>query len=479
MPENALCPFFSALERMLAGRREGRCAVMTRYGYNFDYSQTMMMKLFLSSPDTVRGGSHVNCTFEEALGVIRKTDALTLGAPKILYLVGWQYDGHDDKYPAFFEVNPALKRACDPDAVTSLLWLIGEAKRYHTVVSLHINFCDAYEDSPLWEAYVRAGALIRDKDGRPEPVENYNGKPCYKVSFKEEWESGLFRDRIRRLCELVPLEEIGTVHADNFLVCYNNAPPVDLAEEQDYRDRMIDYLRESGIDVTSEFPYREGPSGRESHSHSCMGKPEYPIRTLGRIPAFWWFDNLTDEEYLRYPPAYFGGGMPHDPAYAEAFCGNIHGEELWLGERLKSGSWTGDFLRQFCMIQLPYFWLCRHQRERIENRDGRKTAYFSEGIVSGGGRITQYGRTVKTEDYGCLPVPWMDGAWVIWSDGTAERAYYVPEAEDGELRVSVITPDSPEPVGPEPDGTARIENGTVSLHTEAQKAYVLLWCRRA
>ena len=78
---------------------------MTRYGYNFDYSQTMMMKLFLSSPDTVRGGSRVNCTFEEALAVIRKTDALTLGAPKILYLVGWQYNGHDDKYPAFFEMN--------------------------------------------------------------------------------------------------------------------------------------------------------------------------------------------------------------------------------------------------------------------------------------------------------------------------------------------------------------------------------------
>ena len=63
---------------------------MTEYGYNFDYSKTMMMKLFLASADTKNGGSHVNCSFEEALGVIRKTDSLTLGAPKILYLVGWQ-----------------------------------------------------------------------------------------------------------------------------------------------------------------------------------------------------------------------------------------------------------------------------------------------------------------------------------------------------------------------------------------------------
>ena len=60
---------------------------MTEYGYSFDYSKTMMMKLFLSSPNVRGGGSYVNCTFEKALEVIRQTDALTLGVPKIIYLV--------------------------------------------------------------------------------------------------------------------------------------------------------------------------------------------------------------------------------------------------------------------------------------------------------------------------------------------------------------------------------------------------------
>ena len=346
-----------------------------------------------------------------------------------------------------------------------------EAKRYHTVVSLHVNFSDAYEDSPLWDAYVRAGALIRDKSGRPDPIERYNGKPCYKVSFKEEWESGLFRKRLNRLCDLVPLREIGTLHVDNFLVCHNYAPDVDLAEEQAYRDRIVDLLRENGIDVTSEFPYREGPSGRESHSHSCMGKPEYPIRCLGRIPAFWWFDNLTDGDYLRYPPSFFGGGLPHDPAYAETFYGNIHGEELWTGDGLKSGAWTKEFLRQFCMVQLPYFWLCRHKRERIEDRDGVKTAFFSDGIVSGGGEITQNGRTLKSAGSVCLPVPWMEKAVLIWSDSAAEREYRLSGTADGGYRVSVVTSD-----GPIPQGTVRAENGRVSMRTEAETAYLLEPC---
>ena len=43
---------------------------------------------------------------------------------KIIYLVGWQYNGHNDKYPAFFEVNRALKWLQDKDAMESLLWLM-------------------------------------------------------------------------------------------------------------------------------------------------------------------------------------------------------------------------------------------------------------------------------------------------------------------------------------------------------------------
>ena len=445
---------------------------MTEYGYSFDYSKTMMMKLFLSSPNVREGGSYVNCTFAQALDVIRKTDALTLGVPKIVYLVGWQYCGHDDQYPAFFEVNPALKRDCDETARDSLLWLIEEAKQYHTTVSLHINFCDAYEDSPLWDAYVAAGALIRDRDGKPDPIECYNGKPCYKVSFKEEWESGLFEARFRRLLALVPLQKIGTVHVDNFLCCYNNAPEVDIAEMQDYRDKILDYMRGMGIDVTSEFTYREGPAGRDTYSHFCMGTTMYPIRCLGRIAALWWFDNLRDEEYLAYPPAYFGGGLPHDPAFADVFYGNIHGEELWLGDTLSSGEWVGQYLRQFCMIQLPYFWLCGHGRISVVNHtDGTKTVYCADGIVCRGKdkSIVQRGHLLKTDRFVSLPVPWMTGAYLVYADDAGDREMYLPDAADGAYRISRITAD-----GLCDYGVVSVSGAAAVVHFEGGEAYLIV-----
>jgi hypothetical protein len=89
--------------------------------YYRDYHQTLVLKLFLgmdgepverlANDPTFRKGHEVMCTFEEALEVIRKTDNLTRGIPKIIYLVGWQKGGHDHGYPAWDEVNPRLKRA--------------------------------------------------------------------------------------------------------------------------------------------------------------------------------------------------------------------------------------------------------------------------------------------------------------------------------------------------------------------------------
>ena len=71
--------------------------------YMLEYDRAMMMKLFLARPDG-KGGSNVGLTFSEVLEVIKGMDVLSRGIPKIVYLVGWQYEGHDWKYPA---LNPS------------------------------------------------------------------------------------------------------------------------------------------------------------------------------------------------------------------------------------------------------------------------------------------------------------------------------------------------------------------------------------
>ena len=93
-------------------------------------------------------------TFEQALEVIKRVHRITCGTPQIVLLTGWQYEGHDSKYPSWAGVNEHLKRPQDATALDSLRWLIREARGYNCLATLHINMFDAYEDSPLFDEYV-------------------------------------------------------------------------------------------------------------------------------------------------------------------------------------------------------------------------------------------------------------------------------------------------------------------------------------
>jgi hypothetical protein len=73
--------------------------------WRHDYSQTLVMKIFLCRQDSNGKVGKVYLTFEQALDVIRKLDNVTLGVPKVIYLVGWQFTGHDSGYPSWSVVN--------------------------------------------------------------------------------------------------------------------------------------------------------------------------------------------------------------------------------------------------------------------------------------------------------------------------------------------------------------------------------------
>lgn len=392
--------------------------------YTHDYTKCMMTKLMMAVPDR-KGGSVIHCDCEKALEIIKQTDSLTLGIKKIVYLVGWQYNGHDDKYPAFFKVNEGIKRKCDETAHQSLLWLIEEAKKYNTIVSVHINFADAYEDSPLFNDFVKAGALIRNAIGKPAKIEKYNGKPCYKVSYKEEWESGLFKARVDEILKLLPIEKAGTVHVDNFQCYVNRKPFVSAAEMQAYREKMINYLAEKGIDITSEFTYREGKGtallyGRITRD---VTPTRYPMALLDKIPAVWWVDKMTKQEYFDYYPQRYCGGMPKDKKIRSILYGNIHGEDVWCME-----NWQREFTKQFYTVNLPFFYLAGKKKKRFGK--GRNSIEFEDGTVSSAcGRITKDGQVLKDKDYVFLP--YMQG-YAVYS-GQRETAEGFIDSENAQI----------------------------------------------
>ena len=149
--------------------------------------------MFLAKPDWEKRTSEVLINFEQALEIIRMMDNITQGIKKIVYLVGWQGLGHDDCYPEMEVINPYLKRDCDATPRDSFMWLFEEAKKYNTVVSVHGNIADEYDANQSHPEFVEASAITKYPDGTPAVIEVFYGRNAYKTSYKQYWESGLFK----------------------------------------------------------------------------------------------------------------------------------------------------------------------------------------------------------------------------------------------------------------------------------------------
>ncbi len=236
------------------------------------YHQTLVMKILLTVKEA-NDGCKVVLDFDQALEVIKRLDTITLGLPKIVYLVGWQHNGHDSKYPDWSVVNPRLKRAQDATAVDSLKWLMAEGFKYNTTVSLHINMFDAYADSPLWETYLKNDIIAKDVNGVLIKGEVHAETQSYYISYAKEWETGLAQKRIDGLLSMLPIQKAGTIHIDAFHIYrpiphaypqekYPDLPKSDkrispylnipVEKETEAQRKIYRYFRDNGIDVTSE-----------------------------------------------------------------------------------------------------------------------------------------------------------------------------------------------------------------------------------
>lgn len=409
--------------------------------YNYDYTRVMMMKLGMAHPEKGGKSSRVLMTFDQALEAIKKIDAVTQGITKIYYLVGWQYLGHDDKYPDFFEVNEALKSPRDRTARDSFIRLYEEAKKYNSVVSVHINFNDAYDNAPSFGDFVKAGALIRKKNGKIHAIEKYNGRACYKTDHKVYWESGLFRRQFDRLLETLPfLTDAKTIHVDNFQCYKNYAPSVTVAQMQEGRKKMIEYARKKGIDITSEFTYKET---EKLQNRPLFGLPREhsssaPMNTLGLIPASWWCYKMTRKELIDIPPQVYGGGIFRNKRHAACLYGNMHGEDVII---MSSKNWLDNFIYDFATVQVPYHFLCRHRRLAIKGFLSGERCEFSDGIISycKGRRIVRSGNVIKDGDNLCLPFAHRENCYFAYSKNGDFRTWHIQEKDTASADIFRIT----------------------------------------
>ncbi len=402
--------------------------------YIHDYTKTLLMKIFVSEPSATAGISNVSMNFEQILQLIKELDELTRQIPKILYLVGWQYNGHDDKYPAFFEVNPLLKRACDRDARESLIWLMEEAFQYHTTVSLHINMTDAYEDSPLWETYTSNDLIAKKDNGELFNIGEWGHfikKTAYQVNYSKEWESGYAKKRIDRLLDYLPIKRAGTIHCDAFFA--RASLDTSLDSEKEAKRKIIRYFRDCGVDLTTEFLH--GTNGDRAETYTDGNDSG----VLGLIPCIWHF-NQSQEDYMKRPASLItGAGINKDLLYGDdegidfLFGKSMYGEDTFFNQKDRYGlnpDWEREFKKQFCQQTLLWAYQNQVARKELKGQGDQRILYYEDGLVADLNRkLIQHKEVILREDNDVfVPVIWKNKQEIIAYSlhGYTDKLWHLP-----------------------------------------------------
>ncbi len=332
-----------------------------------DYSKTLVMKMDLHM---MARNNTVNMNFGQALDVIKEYDNMTRGIPKIVYLVGWQSDGHDTGYPSWDEVDEYLKIP-GMTAKESLAYFMQEAKKYNTTVSFHLNMSTTYTDSPLYDEYYAKDILGRRKDGG-QTVYGEGGV----ISYTRDWELKTMQRRMERLIETYPtLAEGHTIHSDAFHIVvpqsttgFGAAEPMSQYAQDKYgysrstdiesMRKMFQYWRTLGLDLTSEFVDSYRPS-------DVSGNEAF----IGLQAMAWHFRKADINWNMSIPAALYTGG----DGGSELF-GTSHTPEGNLQPGKSADGWLADF----ATTTLPWQYL--NSFDRISA--SASGVQFSDGVTS-------------------------------------------------------------------------------------------------
>lgn len=383
-------------------------------GEYYDYTKTMKperpwmlpyhQSLVYLTMICTRGGDgsvdKVYLTFEDTLEMMRKIHNLTCGVPQINYLVGWHHEGHDSKYPDWSEVNRHLKRDCDKTALESLRWLIREARKYNSTVSLHLNMMDAYQDSPLWNEYVEKDIIAKDKDGVIIQGKEWGGMASYQMSYTQEWKTGLAKKRIDGIIDMIPeLVEGGTIHIDAFLGERPGkgrgqliSPYLGYTKEEELatQRKIFRYWRDHGIDVTSE-----------------------------------WVDGLRGDYFVGLQAWAWHGATAVAHLPDQLYCGNPMKDAKHPGFD-QPGGIHEKFVEEFCLLFLPWYY-------KNNPNGSQDTTHMIDG-----------------NDI-CMPALWCkDDTIIAYSqDGYDSKTWELPPdwTTANKLTVTKITYEGEEPVG--------------------------------
>lgn len=206
------------------------------------------------------------------------------------------------------------------------------------------------------------------------------------MCYAREWEAGYTQKRIDELSNLLPLEKAGTIHIEAFHTSPCPEQGVTREQETDTRRKIFRYFRDHNIDVTSEFlsDFRIDP-------------------LVGLQPMAWWLRRQELQDYLVRPSSLYTGGVDETNG-RKLFGTSMHGEEN-VG---KDAERLPGFLREFCLQTVPWYYLNRRERIRVELTPEASEAFFSGDTVTRVDRadritITERGRVLRDGDNILIP----------------------------------------------------------------------------
>lgn len=124
---------------------------------NYLYNAYPFIKIFCAVKEKQQNGSvqyRVYTTFKEAIQIIKRFKKEGIEKARFI-LVGWNWEGHDGRYPSRFPIDQRLGGEED------LRELINTASMLNYQITFHDNYSDAYRSSPDFDESI----MIKEPDG--------------------------------------------------------------------------------------------------------------------------------------------------------------------------------------------------------------------------------------------------------------------------------------------------------------------------
>lgn len=430
--------------------------IKPRYDRFFNnYHESAVYKIDLKWKTEAR----ILTTLDQAMDLVRLMHDLSGGLHQIVYLVGWNYDGHDSKFPAWDKVGDQCRSSYSDDPLTSLRTFMHEARKLNADVSFHINANDAYTNSPLWQTYLDLGLLCRNADGSPVKGGVWGGEQSYLISHAKEWRSGHLKKRILGLLEMIPeLRDSRTIHIDALAGVESKYDKIGLDEDVAAIGAMTDFWHEQGIDVTIEFL----PA----------------IDQIGYFPMMYHF-NVDERIKTLYPPELVCGGAGYNTRNTQNYynkqwqgmmpmAGCVY-EEAWgiahwgdlTANSLNNPRVFADRLFRTVLLYAYYnrSHVAQHvvtlQHYRVERANGVVADVRMKDRAL---TVTDNGRTVVENGDYLLDFPQRGGVLLAHSEKGCDRTFRLPPASAAVAKlVGKTYPSGTDCEWPVADGKVRVK----------------------